>query len=30
MFNQEAWLKEYIDMNAELISKAKIDFEKIT
>ena len=27
-FNQEAWLKEYIDMNAELRKQAKTDFEK--
>ena len=27
-FNQEAWLKEYIAMNTELIKQAKIDFEK--
>ena len=27
-FNQEAWLKEYIDMNTELIKQAKDDFEK--
>ena len=27
-FNQEAWLKEYIDMNTELIKQAKKDFEK--
>ena len=27
-FNQEAWLKEYIDINIELRKHAKIDFEK--
>ena len=27
-FNQEAWLKEYIDMNTELGQQAKNDFEK--
>ena len=27
-FNQEAWLKEYIDMNTEFKKKAKNDFEK--
>ena len=27
-FNQEAWLKEHIDMNAKLRKEAKIDFEK--
>ena len=27
-FNQEAWLKLYIDMNTELRTKAKYDFEK--
>ena len=28
MFNQNPWLKPYIDMNAELRIKAKGDFEK--
>ena len=27
-FNQEAWIKEYIDMNTELIKQAKNDFGK--
>ena len=27
-FNQEAWLKQYIDMNAELRKLARNDFEK--
>ena len=27
-FNQEAWIKPYIDMNTELIKQAKNDFEK--
>ena len=27
-FNQETWLKQFIDMNTELRKQAKIDFEK--
>ena len=27
-FNQNAWLKHYIDTNIDLRKKAKIDFEK--
>ena len=27
-FNQEAWLKEYVDMNTELRKQAKNDYEK--
>ena len=27
-FNQEAWSKEHIDMNAKLKTKVKNDFEK--
>ena len=27
-FNQEAWLRPYIDINRELIKNAKNDFEK--
>ena len=27
-FNQEAWLKPYIDMNTKLVTEAKNNFEK--
>ena len=27
-FNEEAWLKEYVDMNSELRKQGKNDFEK--
>ena len=27
-FNQEAWLKEYIEINTKLITEAKNNFEK--
>ena len=27
-FNQKAWLKSYVNMNTDLINKAKNDFEK--
>ena len=27
-FNQKAWLKSYVDMNAKLRTEAKNDFEK--
>ena len=27
-FNKKAWIKEYIEMNTELITEAKTDFEK--
>ena len=29
-FNQEPWLKPYIDMNAKLRAEAKNDLEKIS
>ena len=28
-FNQNAWLKPYVDMNADLKNKSKNNFEKI-
>ena len=28
LFNQEAWLKEYTEMNTKLKTEAKNDFEK--
>ena len=28
-FNQETWLKEYIDMNTELRKQAKNDFQRV-
>ena len=27
-FNKRAWLKPYIDMNTELLKRARVDFEK--
>ena len=29
-FNQEAWLKPYIDMNTKLRKEAKVDLKKIS